>query len=382
MENKIILPAEWYPQSAVQLTWPHEETDWAPILDEVIPCFVSIAKEVIKHEKLLIVCPDEQEVRRQLGDVDDSRIIFREMATNDTWARDHGGITVFDQGEPVVYDFVFNGWGMKFAANLDNLVTRNLSVQGTFADGVQVINMQPFVLEGGSIESDGKGTLLTTVECLSSQNRNEYLQKEELEAYLKDVFGFERILWLENGYLAGDNIYCVMCNDHDAVYNAASDMIKAGHHDFVYLYTSTSFSGMNKLRGFKDAMDEAGIHIDKDRFHLCTNSISKSNDYLSFIYEKNLPFDAILTSDDSLAVGAVKFAYKHGIKVPDELEIVGYNNSVLANCTEPELSSIDSKVEQLSSNAVDLLMEVLGGGSVSNINTVTADLIKRQTTKF
>lgn len=202
MENKIILPAEWYPQSAVQLTWPHDETDWAPILDEVIPCFVSIAKEVIKHEKLLIVCPDEQEVRRQLGDVDDSRIIFREMATNDTWARDHGGITVFDQGEPVVYDFVFNGWGMKFAANLDNLVTRNLSVQGTFAGGVQVINMQPFVLEGGSIESDGKGTLLTTVECLSSQNRNEYLQKEELEAYLKDVFGFERILWLENGYLA------------------------------------------------------------------------------------------------------------------------------------------------------------------------------------
>ena len=184
MEYKIILPAEWYPQSAVQLTWPHEETDWAPILDEVIPCFVSIAKEVIKHEKLLIVCPDEQAVRRQLGDVDYSRIIFREMATNDTWARDHGGITVFDQGEPVVYDFVFNGWGMKFAANLDNLVTRNLSVQGTFADGVQVINMQPFVLEGGSIES---------------------LQKEELEAYLKDVFGFERILWLENGYLAGDD---------------------------------------------------------------------------------------------------------------------------------------------------------------------------------
>lgn len=178
MENKIILPAEWYPQSAVQLTWPHDETDWAPILDEVIPCFVSIAKEVIKHEKLLIVCPDEQEVRRQLGDVDDSRIIFREMATNDTWARDHGGITVFDQGEPVVYDFVFNGWGMKFAANLDNLVTRNLSVQGTFAGGVQVINMQPFVLEGGSIESDGKGTLLTTVECLSSQNRNEYLQRK------------------------------------------------------------------------------------------------------------------------------------------------------------------------------------------------------------
>lgn len=205
MENKIILPAEWYPQSAIQLTWPHEDTDWAPILDEVIPCFVSIAREVIKHEKLLIVCVDEQAVREQLGEVDYSRILFREMETNDTWARDHGGISVFDEGVPCVYDFVFNGWGMKFAANYDNLITRNLFAQGTFSDSVLPVNMQPFVLEGGSIESDGKGTLLTTVECLASVNRNEYLQKEELENYLKEVFGFERILWLENGYLAGDD---------------------------------------------------------------------------------------------------------------------------------------------------------------------------------
>lgn len=205
MENKIILPAEWHPQSAIQLTWPHEDTDWAPILDEVIPCFVSIAREVIKREKLLIVCVDEQAVREQLGEVDYSRILFREMETNDTWARDHGGISVFDEGVPCVYDFVFNGWGMKFAANYDNLITRNLFAQGTFPDSVLPVNMQPFVLEGGSIESDGKGTLLTTVECLASVNRNEYLQKEELENYLKEVFGFERILWLENGYLAGDD---------------------------------------------------------------------------------------------------------------------------------------------------------------------------------
>ena len=180
MDNKTILPAEWYPQSAVQLTWPHEGTDWAPILDEVVPCFVEIAKEVIKREKLLIVCPDETVVRSQLGEVDYSRVIFREMETNDTWARDHGGISVFDDGVPVVYDFVFNGWGMKFAANHDNLITRKLFHGKTFADEVVPVNMQPFVLEGGSIESDGKGTLLTTVECLSSVNRNEYLQQEEL----------------------------------------------------------------------------------------------------------------------------------------------------------------------------------------------------------
>lgn len=204
-DNKIIWPAEWHPQSAVQLTWPHADSDWAPILEEVIPCFVAIAKAIIERQKLLIVCPSEDDVRAQLGDVDYDRVLFREMETNDTWARDHGGISVFDDGQPVVYDFVFNGWGLKFAANWDNLITRTLCIQDTFAGDVLPINMQPFVLEGGSIESDGKGTMLTTVECLASVNRNEYLQKEELEHYLKDVFGLDRILWLENGYLAGDD---------------------------------------------------------------------------------------------------------------------------------------------------------------------------------
>lgn len=205
MENQTIWPAEWHPQSAIQLTWPHAETDWAPILEEVIPCFVAIAHEVVKHENLLIVCPDEAEVRRQLGDIDYSRILFCEMETNDTWARDHGGISVLDAFGPTVYDFVFNGWGMKFAADMDNLITRQLYRSGLFAEDIQIANMQPFVLEGGSIESDGEGTLMTTAQCLLSVNRNEYLQREEIENYLKEVFGLSRVLWIENGYLAGDD---------------------------------------------------------------------------------------------------------------------------------------------------------------------------------
>ena len=203
--GNLVFPAEWYPQSAVQLTWPHQDTDWAPVLDEVVPCFVEIAKEIMKQETVLIVCPDQGEVRRQLGKMDENRIIFREMMTNDTWARDHGGITVFEEGMPKVYDFVFNGWGMKFAANKDNQITRWLSFRNTFAKDVEVINMQPFVFEGGSIESDGQGTLLTTMECLCSVNRNEYLPKEQLAYHLRDFFGAERILWIENGYLAGDD---------------------------------------------------------------------------------------------------------------------------------------------------------------------------------
>lgn len=93
--------------------------------------------------------------------------------------------------------------------------------------------------------------------------------------------------------------------------------------------------------------------------HLCTKNIQRAKDYLNTLYDKGISFDAVVTSDDSLAVGAVKYAYEHRIAIPEQLQIIGYNNSVLANCTEPELTSIDSKVEQLSVKAVNILMQVL-----------------------
>ena len=126
-----------------------------------------------------------------------------EVITNDTWARDHGGITVFEDGRPVVCDFTFNGWGMKFAANFDNQITAQLFAQGVF-EGYSYKNCLKFVLEGGSIESDGKGTLLTTAECLLSDNRNN-LSREEVEIRLKQYFGVDQVLWLNHGYLAGDD---------------------------------------------------------------------------------------------------------------------------------------------------------------------------------
>ena len=239
MEENIVFPAEWYPQSAVQLTWPHEQTDWEPILEEVTKCFITIAREIVKRERLLIVCTDEDEVRRCLGDIDYNNIIFREMPTNDTWARDHGGITVFSDGKPTVYDFVFNGWGMKFAANHDNLITRTLAKTNTFEEDVDVINMQPFVLEGGSLETDGQGTLMTTVECLASANRNEYLNKEQLEYHLKDFFGLKRILWIENGYLEGDDTdshidtLARFCDEQTIAYVQCTDETDEHYEEFI-----------------------------------------------------------------------------------------------------------------------------------------------------
>jgi len=204
-DNAIIFPAEWYPQSGVMLTWPHENTDWRNILDEVIPCYVNIAKEIVKREKLLIVCKNIEDVKKALGDIDYKQIIFHEMETNDTWARDHAPISIFAYGHPFICDFTFNGWGLKFAANFDNQITQKLFASQAFTPAVRHQNMMHCVLEGGSIESDGCGTILTTSECLLSKNRNEYKDKSEIDEYLKMMFGAKQILWLDYGYLAGDD---------------------------------------------------------------------------------------------------------------------------------------------------------------------------------
>ena len=200
----LILPAEWAEQKFVQLTWPHANTDWAYMLDEVNACFVNIAREIIKYENLLIVCANAVEVKELLRGADVSKITFVEMPTNDTWARDHGGITVLEDGKPVIYDFTFNGWGMKFAANHDNQITRRLFDKRIFGENTDYKSCLDFVLEGGSIESDGEGTLLTTSECLLSDNRNNKT-KIEIEAKLKELLGLKRILWLNHGCLKGDD---------------------------------------------------------------------------------------------------------------------------------------------------------------------------------
>ncbi len=226
----IRFPAEWEPQSGVQLTWPHANTDWRDNLGEVIPCFVAIAKEIAKRERLLIVCPDADAVRCQLGArFDLENVRFCTVDTNDTWARDHAALSVFADGKPTVCDFTFNGWGMKFAANLDNQITRELVRQNVFGPGVRYRNMLHRVLEGGSVESDGKGTLLTTEACLLSPNRNDHFSKEELEAFYKQAFGATRLLWLGHGCLAGDDTdshidtLARLCSEDTIAYVACGD---------------------------------------------------------------------------------------------------------------------------------------------------------------
>ena len=176
------LPAEWEPQWGVQLTWPHARTDWAPMLDEITATYEEMAREIRKREELLIV-----------GE-----------PSNDTWARDHGFITlVDDEGHARLLDFKFNGWGEKFAAKLDNTINRRIYDEGKIRG--EYVDCLDFVLEGGSIESDGKGTIFTTTGCLLAPHRNQPMTKAQIEERLKQELHAERILWIDHGNLVGDD---------------------------------------------------------------------------------------------------------------------------------------------------------------------------------
>lgn len=174
--------AEWEPQSAVQLTWPHKDTDWAPILPEITAVYEEMKREIESRETVIVV--------------DD-------IPHNDTWARDHGFITVEENGQLILLDFKFNGWGEKFAAELDNDINRQLYEQ-QLVKGIYESHLD-FVLEGGSIESDGKGTIFTTTCCLMAPHRNQPLTQQEIEQQLKEWLGTERIVWINHGSLIGDD---------------------------------------------------------------------------------------------------------------------------------------------------------------------------------
>lgn len=225
--NRYRLPAEWEPQSMVQLTWPHRDTDWAYMLDDIVDVYVQMAREIAKREPLLIVIPNKDDLPQEVRTMENVTVV--ECPTNDTWARDHGFITLVATAPEHVLksseslksgascasppsflflDFCFNGWGQKFEATKDNAINRHLW-ETIFSDnarqGFSYVDHNDFVLEGGSIESDGKGTIYTTRCCLLAPNRNQPLTEQEIEAKLKEYLHADRIVWLDDQPLPGDD---------------------------------------------------------------------------------------------------------------------------------------------------------------------------------
>ncbi len=199
------LRAEWETQSAIQLTFPHADSDWAQDLASAETCFVQIIEAICRFQMAIVVCADVAHVSELLKNCPAERLRLIELPSNDTWARDHAGITIeHADGTFTLWDFVFNGWGLKFASDKDNLLTKRLFDTQIFAPNVRH-QYAPMVLEGGSLESDGHGTLITTAACLLSKNRNPHWSKQKITAQLKMLFGLKRVLWLHHGYLAGDD---------------------------------------------------------------------------------------------------------------------------------------------------------------------------------
>ncbi len=190
------LIAEFEEQSFTQIIFPHVETDWCKYIDEARENFVNIINAIIRYQKCLVVCDNIESVKKYFNE--DENLFFVEYKTDDTWARDCSAIGIVENGVTKLLDFTFNAWGDKFEATKDNLMSRTIS--NSYSQSVQTID---FVLEGGAIESNGAGLILTTSTCMN--NRNLEITSQAKENKLKEYLGAKEILMLNHGYLAGDD---------------------------------------------------------------------------------------------------------------------------------------------------------------------------------
>ena len=196
-----VLPAEWQKQRAVLMAFPHKDTDWNSDLNSALVPFIRIAQAIAYKTPVYIICDNSEDISGLFCST--RNMSFIEIPTNDTWIRDFGYISVIENGEVKLLDFTFDGWGGKFEASLDNEVNCVLHKKGYM--GITPLESIDFVLEGGSIESDGLGTILTTSACLCNKNRNGGLSRDEVEDRLAEYLGAKRVLWLDYGYLVGDD---------------------------------------------------------------------------------------------------------------------------------------------------------------------------------
>jgi len=233
------LPPEWAPQAAIMLTWPRRDGDFARHFPAVERNFIAIAQAITRFQNLHVnVAEQGDALQAQLiaAGVPRERLIVHEVSNDDVWARDHGPITVRRGNGFVHLDFTFNGWGNKFSAMRDNALTRKLEQYGAWQSPVETID---FVLEGGALEVDGHGTLLTTERCLLAPTRNPHLNREQIEDVLKAQLGLNRVLWLKHGDLIGDDTdghidtIARYCDPTTIAYQACEDPSDAHYEDLA-----------------------------------------------------------------------------------------------------------------------------------------------------
>ncbi|XAK36840.1 agmatine deiminase family protein [Campylobacter coli] len=189
---------EWSEQEYLMLSLPHEKSDWKPYLGEIIQAYKEFVKATSEFQKVLLIAPNKSDFApfENMTNVE-----FFICDTNDTWIRDFGAIDILEDNHLKALDFTFNAWGNKFQSELDNEVNSKLFKE-KFNEKLTKID---FILEGGSIDFNGESVMLTSSNCLLNENRNSHLDKSQIEARLKEIFGLKQIIWLENGFIKGDD---------------------------------------------------------------------------------------------------------------------------------------------------------------------------------
>ncbi|MEQ1622218.1 MAG: agmatine deiminase family protein [Methylococcales bacterium] len=230
----IRFPAEWERQAAVLIAWPHHTGDFRN-LSAVEQSYTFIADTISQYQPLLIVCRDDehqQHIQPQLKTVDN--ITFIHATVNDIWVRDTVFLTAENDGQPRLLNFRFNGWGEKYPHQFDNALNSELLKVAPFK-GAKSVDIN-FILEGGSVESDGIDTIMTTRQCLLNPNRNKNLNQQEIEQQLLKHLGANRVLWIDQENLTGDDTdahidtLARFCTATTIAYTSSADP-QDPHHD-------------------------------------------------------------------------------------------------------------------------------------------------------
>ncbi len=209
-------------------------------------------------------------------------------------------------------------------------------------------------------------------------------ETEKENKYIKEAAKKIPIMLL-NANIDAPNIYSIMADDYHAVSQVTKRMYQSGIHDILYYYNSNSYSGRQKLEGFKAAMIANGVEESELMISFYSGKredISAIVAELEQLNKQGTKFHGLIASDDNIALSAVKYARSMKLKIPQDLSIVGYNNSMLAKYCEPELTSIDNHLEVLCKNLTSTLMDVLRGEKVAPCAVFSGELVQRGTTAF
>ena len=221
-----LLP-EWHPQSSLLMVWPHGFSAWASRLEAITQTYLIMAEAIAEQQSLTIICQDEALKKTIQKQLPKKNVSYYIIPTNDTWIRDFGPLSLANYTQQQLLNCQFNGWGNKYAHHLDNQVSEHLYEAGAFSHCY--MRTSHIVLEGGSIDYDGRGTLITTSHCNRNPNRRLTMDKTAISEQIKSLLGIETIFWLKEGLLEGDDTdghvdtLARFCNETTLAYTACDD---------------------------------------------------------------------------------------------------------------------------------------------------------------